>query len=130
MSSGVLEKDMSYEAVMGRKNEIMKNAIGLDYSSFEEDGIGFDYEKMMSETGYTLEEIESIQSQYAVGNTPIIELKNLTKLARKCAPKGKGARIFVKDEAMNASGSFKARRAATAVYHAKKNGIQRCNSSN
>ena len=124
MSSSILEKDMSYEAVMGRKNEIMKNAIGLDYSSFEEDGIGFDYEKMMSETGYTLEEIESIQSQYAVGNTPIIELKNLTKLARKCAPKGKGARIFVKDEAMNASGSFKARRAATAVYHAKKMGYK------
>lgn len=124
MSSSVLQKDMSYEAVMGRKNEIMKNAIGLDYSSFEEDGIGFDYEKMMSETGYTLQEIESIQSQYAVGNTPIIELKNLTKLARKCAPKGKGARIFIKDEAMNASGSFKARRAATAVYHAKKMGYK------
>ena len=124
MSSSVLQKDMSYEAVMGRKNEIMKNAIGLDYSTFEENGIGFDYEKMMSETGYTLEEIESIQSQYAVGNTPIIELKNLTKLARKCAPKGKGARIFIKDEAMNASGSFKARRAATAVYHAKKMGYK------
>ena len=124
MSSSVLEKDMSYEAVMGRKNEIMKNAIGIDYSSFEKDGIGFDYEKMMSETGYTLEEIESIQSQYAVGNTPIIELKNLTALARKCAPKGKGARIFIKDEAMNASGSFKARRAATAVYHAKKMGYK------
>ena len=124
MSSAVLEKDKSYEAVMSRKNEIMKNAIGLDYSTFEEDGIGFDYEKMMSETGYTLEEIESIQSQYAVGNTPIIELKNLTKLARKCAPKGKGARIFIKDEAMNASGSFKARRAATAVYHAKKMGYK------
>lgn len=124
MSSSVLEKDMSYEAVMGRKNEIMKNAIGIDYSSFEKDGIGFDYEKMMNETGYTLEEIESIQSQYAVGNTPIIELKNLTALARKCAPKGKGARIFIKDEAMNASGSFKARRAATAVYHAKKMGYK------
>lgn len=124
MSSSVLEKNMSYEAVMGRKNEIMKNAIGLDYSSFEEEGIGFDYEKMMSETGYTLKEIESIQSQYAVGNTPIIELKNITNLARKCAPKGKGARIFIKDEAMNASGSFKARRAATAVYHAKKMGYK------
>ena len=45
MSSSVLQKDMSYEAVMGRKNEIMKNAIGLDYSTFEENGIGFDYEK-------------------------------------------------------------------------------------
>ncbi|EQF27540.1 pyridoxal-phosphate dependent enzyme family protein [Clostridioides difficile CD160] len=117
-------KDMSYQAVMGRNNEIMKNAIGLDYSSFEQEGIGFDYEKMMGETGYTLQDIEAIQSQYAVGNTPIIELKNLTKLARKCAPEGKGARIFVKDEAMNASGSFKARRAATAVYHAKKMGYK------
>lgn len=124
MSNTVLEKDMSYEAVMARKNEIMKNAIGLDYSTFEKEGIGFDYEKMMSETGYTLKEIEDIQSQFAVGNTPIIELKNLTKLARKCAPKGKGARIFIKDEAMNASGSFKARRAATAVYHAKKMGYK------
>lgn len=124
MSKSISVKDMSYEAVMGRNNEIMKNAIGLDYSSFEEDGIAFDYEKMMSETGYTLEDIESIQAQYAVGNTPIIELKNLTKLARKCAPEGKGARIFVKDEAMNASGSFKARRAATAVYHAKKMGYK------
>ncbi len=95
----------------------------MDYSSFEQEGIGFDYEKMMSETGYTLQDIEAIQSQYAVGNTPLIELKNLTKLARKCAKEGKGARIFVKDEAMNASGSFKARR-ATAVYHAKQMGYK------
>lgn len=124
MNNTASMKDMSYQAVMGRNNEIMKNAIGLDYSSFEQEGIGFDYEKMMGETGYTLQDIEAIQSQYAVGNTPIIELKNLTKLARKCAPEGKGARIFVKDEAMNASGSFKARRAATAVYHAKKMGYK------
>ncbi|UWD49004.1 2-amino-4-oxopentanoate thiolase subunit OrtB [Clostridioides difficile] len=124
MNNAASMKDMSYQAVMGRNNEIMKNAIGLDYSSFEQEGMGFDYEKMMSETGYTLQDIEAIQSQYAVGNTPIIELKNLTKLARKCAPEGKGARIFVKDEAMNASGSFKARRAATAVYHAKKMGYK------
>ena len=119
-----MTKDMSYEAVMGRNNEIMKNALGIDYTAFESGSIYFDYEKMMSETGYTLEEIERLQSQYAVGNTPIIELKNLTKLARKVAPKGKGARIFVKDEACNASGSFKARRAATAVYHAKKMGYK------
>ncbi|HFL3557060.1 TPA: 2-amino-4-oxopentanoate thiolase subunit OrtB [Clostridioides difficile] len=124
MNNSTSMKDMSYQAVMGRNNEIMKNAIGLDYSSFEQEGIGFDYEKMMSETGYTLQDIEAIQSQYAVGNTPLIELKNLTKLARKCAKEGKGARIFVKDEAMNASGSFKARRAATAVYHAKQMGYK------
>ncbi|MDF2840859.1 MAG: PLP-dependent lyase/thiolase [Clostridia bacterium] len=116
--------DNSYAAVTGRKNEIMKKAIGIDYSIFESEGIGFDYERMMREAGYTLEEIQKIQSEVSVGNTPIIELKNLTALARKMAPKGKGARIFIKDEACNPSGSFKARRAANAVYHAKKNGYK------
>jgi len=115
---------MSYTAVMGRKNEIMKKAIGIDFDAFESGGISFDYERMMREAGYSLEEIQKIQSSTGVGNTPILELKNLTALARKCAPKGKGARIFIKDEACNPSGSFKARRAAIAVYHAKKLGYK------
>lgn len=117
-------KDNSYQAVMSRKNEIMKKAIGIDYATFENDGIGFDYEKMMHETGYTLEEMQKIQGETGVGNTPIFELKNLTALARKCSEKGKGARIFIKDEGGNPSGSFKARRAANAVYHAKKLGYK------
>ena len=119
-----MSRDLSYAAVMGRKNEIMKKAIGIDYSVFESGGISFDYERMMREAGYTLEEIQNIQSSTSVGNTPIIELKNLTDLARKYAPKGKGARIFIKDEAANPSGSFKARRAANAVYHAKRHGYK------
>jgi len=117
-------KDMSYEAVMERNLEIMRKAIGIDYNQFESGSIAFDYEKMMKETGYDLEEIQRIQSETGVGNTPIYELRNLTKLARKFAPKGKGARIFIKDEAANPSGSFKARRAATACYHAKKLGYK------
>lgn len=117
-------RDISYAAVTGRKNEIMKKAIGIDYSVFESGGIGFDYERMMRDAGYTLEEIQKIQADVSVGNTPIIELKNLTALARKMSPKGKGARIFIKDEACNPSGSFKARRAANAVYHAKKLGYK------
>ncbi|MCF4150918.1 PLP-dependent lyase/thiolase [Dethiosulfovibrio sp. F2B] len=116
--------DMSYEAVMSRKNEIMKKAIGIDYTGFESGGISFDYERMMKEAGYSLDEIQDIQGETGVGNTPLLELKNITALARKYAPKGKGARIFVKDEASNPSGSFKARRAATAVYHAKKHGYK------
>ncbi|MCH4888236.1 PLP-dependent lyase/thiolase [Acidaminobacter sp. JC074] len=114
----------SYEAVMSRKNEIMKKAVGIDYSVFESGTIAFDFEKMMHETGYTLEEMQSIQGETGVGNTPIYELRNLTELARKCAPEGKGARIFLKDEGSNPSGSFKARRAANAVYHAKKLGYK------
>ena len=116
--------DNSYDAIMARKNEIIKNAVGMDFDKFEKPGIGFDYEAMMKATGYTIEEIRRVQSLFSIGNTPLIELKNLTELARKCAPEGKGARIFIKDEASNPSGSFKARRACTSVYQAKKLGYK------
>lgn len=121
----MMNKDMSYEAVMARRNEIMKKSVGIDYDTFELTGIGFDYEKMMNDAApYTLEEIKKIQYEYGVGNTPLKELKNITKMARKLSPKGKGARIFIKDEALNDSGSFKARRAALSCYHAKKLGYK------
>lgn len=113
-----------YDSVMSRKNEVMNAALSIDYSQFESGSMAFDYERMMRETGYTLEEMQKIQYGVNVGNTPILELKNLTALARACAPEGKGARIFIKDEASNPSGSFKARRAANAIYHAKKLGYK------
>ena len=116
--------DNSYAAIMARKNEIIKEAVGMDFEQFEKPGIGFDYEAMMAATGYTIDEIRRVQSLFSIGNTPLIELKNLTELARKCAPEGKGARIFIKDEATNPSGSFKARRACTSVYQAKKLGYK------
>lgn len=119
-----MDKASDYNAVMGRKPEIMLKSVGIDYATYESGSIAFDYERMMHETGYSLEEMQNIQHSVNVGNTPIFELKNLTALARKCAPKGKGARIFIKDEAANPSGSFKARRAANAVYHAKKLGYK------
>lgn len=109
-----------YLELMERKNEIMKKSVGIDYSLFESGSIAFDYEGMMEKVGYNLDEIRKIQEETGVGNTPMYELRNLTTLARSLAPEGKGARIFLKDEAANPSGSFKARRAAVAVYHAKK----------
>ena len=117
-----LAKD--YDSVMGRSNEIMKKALGLDYNDFESGSVAFDYEALMKSTGYTLDEIARIQSEHAVGNTPLNELRNLSALSRKYAKPGYGARIFAKDEAANASGSFKARRAACAVAHAKKLGYK------
>lgn len=119
-----MSRDMSYAAVMSRRPEIMKKSAGMDFSKYESGSIAFDYERMMRDAGFTLEEIIKIQSDHGVGNTPIIELRNLTALARKCAPEGKGARIFIKDEAQNASGSFKARRASTAVYEAHRQGYK------
>ncbi|ERM91645.1 2-amino-4-ketopentanoate thiolase subunit beta [Caldanaerobacter subterraneus subsp. yonseiensis KB-1] len=113
-----------YKEIMARKNEIMKKSLGIDYERFESGSIAFDYERMMKETGYSLEEIIEIQREANVGNTPLIELKNLTELARKVSPTGKAARIFIKDEACNPSGSFKERRASVSVYHAKKHGYK------
>lgn len=116
--------DDSYQAVMARRGELMEASLQINYEEFELEGVAFDYEKMMSEAAYSMEEMIEIQRSLGVGNTPIVELKNLTKLARKYAPQGNGARIFVKDEAANASGSFKDRRAAISVYHAKKLGYE------
>lgn len=113
-----------YQELLDRKNEIMKSSVGLDYDKYEYPGIGFDYEKLMNDHGYDLETIKQIQSENMVGSTPLIELKNITKYARKYAKPGYGARIFLKDEAANLSGSFKARRAALSVHQAKKLGYK------
>ena len=86
-----LAKD--YQSVMGRSNEIQKEALGLDYSDFETSPISFDYDALMKSTGYTLDEIERIQGLHGVGNTPLLELRNITKLARKYAKPGYGARM-------------------------------------
>ena len=54
--------DNSYAAVLGRKNEIMKRALGLDFDSFIQSPIAFDYERLMAATGYSLEDIIRIQA--------------------------------------------------------------------
>lgn len=117
-----MSKDMSYEAVMGRKNEIMKTALGIDYDDYALTPLAFDYDKMMAATGYTLDKIAEIQHQTKVGNTPLHELTNITAAVREIAGPGKGATILVKDEAANASGSFKARRASVSCYEAQNRG--------
>lgn len=113
-----------YEAVMSRREEILDKALGVDFNKYELEGIAFDYERFMDECSYPLEETIEIQKANGVGNTPLVELKNLSALARKYAPAGKGARIFIKDEACSTSGSFKERRAAVSAYHAKKKGYK------
>jgi len=115
-------RDLSYNAVMARRGEIMKKALGLEYDEFIYSDIAFDYEGMMEKAGYSLDEVRRIQQQVGVGNTPLLELRNITELVRKTSKPGYGARILVKDEAANPSGSFKDRRAAVSVYHAKKLG--------
>lgn len=117
-------KDTSYQAVMERKNEIMKQSLGIDFNDYIHSPISFDYERMMLETGYSLERIMEIQAETKVGNTPLFALNRLTEAVRKNSDPGKGALILVKDEAANASGSFKARRASISAYEAKIKGFK------
>lgn len=115
-------RDTSYAAVMARKNDIMKRAMGMDYDAFIHSPIAFDYERMMREASCPLETIRTIQDETKVGNTPLLELRRLTDAVRRISEPGNGARIFIKDEAANASGSFKARRASVSVYEAARRG--------
>ena len=113
-----------YEKLMQRKNEIILKSIGIDYNKYETGKLSFDYEGLMKDVGYCLEEVKEIQKEVGVGNTPLIELKNITKLARKVSKTGHAARIFVKDESCNPSGSFKDRRASISVFDAMNRGYK------
>ncbi len=110
------------EAILARKGEIMKLALGMDYSQFEQSPIAFDYEGMMAAHGYSIDDIIGIQRAGGVGRTPLLELRNLTDLVRSYSEQGHGARIFVKDEAANMAGSFKDRRASVSIHVAKEKG--------
>ena len=113
-----------YEELMERKNEIILKSIGIDYSKYETGKLSFDYEGLMKDVGYCLDEVKEIQNEVGVGNTPLLELKNITKLARKISKTGHAARIFVKDESCNPSGSFKDRRASISVFDAMNRGYK------
>ena len=112
----------SYADIMDRQSVILRHATGIDYDKLVRGKVAFDYEGLFASTGYSLDDVRAIQREIRTGKTPLLELKNITHLVRKLAPKGKGARIFVKDEATNPSGSFKYRRASLPVYHAKQTG--------
>ncbi len=117
-----MKRDTSYQAVMARKNEIMKSSMGIDYDDYTLGALAFDYERMMNDAGFKLEDIAKIQAETKVGSTPLFELTNLTEAVRAGCPEGKGATILLKDEAANASGSFKARRASISAFVAKEKG--------
>ncbi len=112
-----------YQVVMARRAEIVKRSVGLDYADYAMGALGFDYERLLADTGYSIEETRRVQAATAVGGTPLVELGNITELVRFTAPPGKGARVFVKDEAQNPSGSFKDRRASLSVHEAKRRGF-------
>ncbi|MHC4446292.1 MAG: 2-amino-4-oxopentanoate thiolase subunit OrtB [Planctomycetota bacterium] len=113
----------AYQRVMARRAEIVKRSVGLDYAKYATGALAFNYERLLADTGYDIEKTRQVQAATAVGRTPLVELGNITALVRATAPAGKGARIFVKDEAQNPSGSFKDRRASLSVHEAKRRGF-------
>jgi cysteine synthase len=110
---------LGYTGVMARRGEIMRRSVGLDYGEYVTGPLSFDYERLLADTGYDLDTVRAIQARTAVGDTPLVELENVTALVRAIAGPGKGARIFVKDEAANPSGSFKDRRASLSIHEAR-----------
>ena len=113
----------AYADVMNRRTEILSKAGGVDYDSYRRGTIAFDWEGLMSEAVGEPGAMAAIQAEAGVGNTPLLELRNLTELVRHNAAPGKGARIVVKDEAANPSGSFKDRRAVPSAYEAERLGF-------
>ena len=116
--------EINLKDLFNRKAEIVKKSVKLDYEDFEYSGIGFDYKKLMESSALSLLEVVDIQNESGVGKTPLRELKNITSYARKFSRPGYGAKIYLKDEANNLSGSFKARRAAISIHMAKKLGYK------
>jgi 2-amino-4-ketopentanoate thiolase beta subunit len=102
----------------------MHRSVGIDYDLFRRGLLAWDYEALLATVGYDIEQAKEIQLERGVGATPMREAANLTELVRTTAPSGYGARIFVKDEAANPSGSFKDRRASLSVYEARKRGYK------
>ncbi|MDI6908570.1 2-amino-4-oxopentanoate thiolase subunit OrtB [Nocardioides sp.] len=114
----------SYREIMERRSEILDRALGIDYGQFEQGALAFDYEGLLASTGRDLDEVQAIQRSRGVGSTPLLELHNITDLVRSISPAGFGARILVKDEAANPSGSFKDRRAALSAHVAAERGYR------
>jgi cysteine synthase len=112
-----------YAELMARRDAIVRSSVGIDYGVYATGALGFDYERLLADTGYTPAEVRSVQSHGGVGETPLVELENVTALVRAVSEPGRGARVFVKDEAANPSGSFKDRRASLSVREAARRGF-------
>jgi cysteine synthase len=118
-----LSTGAAYADVMARRADIVLASVGIDYARYRTGALAFDYESLLSDVGYGLDRVAAIQARTGVGGTPLVELENLTRVVRRTAPPGKGARVFVKDEAANPSGSFKDRRASLSVHEAGERGF-------
>ncbi|MGR9115107.1 MAG: 2-amino-4-oxopentanoate thiolase subunit OrtB, partial [Gammaproteobacteria bacterium] len=80
----------SYQAIMAQRNAIMRRSVGIDYQKYATGVLAFDYQALMADTGYDMSRIRKVQRQTSVGDTPLVELGNLTRLTRLFANPGNG----------------------------------------
>ena len=64
-------RDDSYQGVISRKDDIITDSTKIDYSVYETGKLSFDYERMMKDTGFNLQDIIRVQKETGVGNTPL-----------------------------------------------------------
>ena len=83
----------SYAAIMAQRADIMRASVGIDYDQYTTGVVAFDYERLMADTGYDMERALAVQQTTSVGNTPLVELGNITTLVRLISRPGKGAQI-------------------------------------
>ncbi|MEZ5122497.1 MAG: 2-amino-4-oxopentanoate thiolase subunit OrtB [Solirubrobacterales bacterium] len=112
----------AYTSIFDRRDEILRRSVGIDYEQYRRGILAWDYEALMGTVVYSVDEAARIQRERGVGGTPMQEARNLTALMREVSAPGHGARIFVKDEAANPSGSFKDRRASLSIFEARQRG--------
>jgi hypothetical protein len=52
-----MSEGTGYQAVMTRQGEIMQRSVGIDYERYATGALAFDYEGLLEDTGYEVDEI-------------------------------------------------------------------------
>ena len=71
-----------YAEIMEQRAAILRASSGIDYDRYTTGILAFDYERLFADTGYDVDSASAVQRRTAVGNTPLVELGNITALAR------------------------------------------------
>ena len=75
-----------YAEIMEQRAEILRASSGIDYACYTTGALAFDYEQLFADTGYDVESANAVQRRTAVGNTPLIELGNITPMLENIRP--------------------------------------------
>ena len=70
-----------YAAIMAQRDEILYATSGIDYAQYATGALAFDYERLFADTGHDVASTRAVQHRTGVGETPLVELHNITALA-------------------------------------------------